>query len=154
MPSDETFMYQYKYPRPMVCTDVALFERHSDGETHILLIQRGNAPFAGHWALPGGFVEMDEDLHVAARRELAEETGIEIGDLIQVGAFGDPLRDPRGRNISVAFAAVASAPLSPRAGDDAAAATLFSLGALPDLAFDHEMIINSAVDALKLRGKW
>lgn len=138
----------------MVCVDVALFERCPETEPHILLIQRGKDPFAGQWALPGGFVEMDEDLHVAARRELAEETGIPVGEMIQVGAFGHPQRDPRGRNISVVYTTVHSSPILPRAGDDAVAARLFALDALPKLAFDHDIIIRSAIDALELRGKW
>ena len=147
-------MYQYKYPRPMVCVDVALFETRADGEAAVLLIRRGRDPFAGHWALPGGFVEMDEDLLTAARRELREETKICIDEMIQVGAFGDPLRDPRGRNISVAFTASIHTPIQPVAGDDASEARVFSLRDLPPLAFDHAQIITSAVESLKLHGKW
>jgi 8-oxo-dGTP diphosphatase len=147
-------MYQYKYPRPMVCVDVALFELRARDEWGILLIRRGKPPFAGCWALPGGFVERDEDLEAAARRELKEETDVETGELIQVGAFGNPTRDPRGRNISIAYAAVATSPVAPAAGDDASQAAVFPLNALPSLAFDHDELIRSAIDALQLRKKW
>ena len=138
----------------MVCVDVAFFERCEDDDAKILLIRRGEDPFKGFWALPGGFVDMDEDLEAAARRELHEETAMAPDEIIQVGAFGDPQRDPRGRNISVVFATVATAPVLPRAGDDAADARFFSLKLLPTLAFDHGLIISSAIDSLKLQKKW
>jgi 8-oxo-dGTP diphosphatase len=138
----------------MVCVDIALFERRTSSDRGILLIQRGKEPFAGCWALPGGFVEMDEDLGVAARRELREETDVQTGELIQVGAFGDPRRDPRGRNISVTYAAVTSEEITPVAGDDAVHASVFALANLPPLAFDHDCLIRSAIDVLKLHQKW
>ena len=147
-------MYQYKYPRPMVCVDVVLFERRKSGAPGILLIRRGKAPFAGRWALPGGFVEMDEDLDAAARRELKEETAVDIGEMIQVGAFGNPKRDPRGRNISVAYASIVTTAIAPAAGDDAADARVFSLNELPELAFDHDVLIESSVEVLKQRQLW
>lgn len=138
----------------MVCVDIALFERDKNDDMGILLIQRGKEPFIGCWALPGGFVEMDEDLDIAARRELREETDVQTGELIQVGAFGDPRRDPRGRNISIAYAAVASEAITPVAGDDAVHAAVFALANLPPLAFDHDRLIRSAIDVLKLYQKW
>ncbi|MBN2339893.1 MAG: NUDIX hydrolase [Deltaproteobacteria bacterium] len=147
-------MYQYKYPRPMVCVDVALFGKTDAGQRTVLLIQRGKPPFEGRWALPGGFVEMDEDLQTAAARELAEETQVRVNELLQVGAFGDPKRDPRGRNISVAYTAIIETPLSPYAGDDAKATRVFPLDELPPLAFDHDTIIKSAINTLKLHQKW
>ncbi len=110
----------------------------------ILLIQRGREPFKGKWALPGGFVEADEDLPEAAARELLEETGIRVGAMDQLGAFGKPGRDPRHRTVSVAFVAFAPAGAEPVAGDDADHVQWFDLAHLPELAFDHAEIIASA----------
>ncbi len=134
--------WTYEHPHPAVAADVALF-RERDGRTEILLVRRGQPPFAGCWALPGGFIDIDEDLEAAARRELAEETGLEARDLVQLQAFGRPDRDPRERVISIVFLGLLEPddgePL--RAGDDAAEARWFSVDALPDLAFDHAEII-------------
>ena len=136
--------YCYQYPHPAVTTDVALFTIR-DEQLQLLLIERGNTPFKGSWALPGGFIDIDEDLHDCAARELAEETGVEDLYLEQLGTFGKPGRDPRERVISVAYLALASsAKLSVQAGDDAAAAEWFPLKALPPLAFDHAKIIEVA----------
>lgn len=147
-------MYKYKYPRPMLCVDVVLFEKVSQVLPRVLLIKRNNDPFRDCWALPGGFVEMDEDLDVAAKRELFEEAAVEISDLIQVGAFGHPKRDPRGRNISVAFTAISSREIICSPGDDAKEAGVFGLNNLPLLAFDHGLIIKSAVNTLELAKLW
>ena len=95
---------------------------------------------------------MDEDLEPAARRELKEETGEEAMELFQVGAFGDPARDPRGRNISIAFAGVVRRKLHPAGGDDAKEAAVFPLNGLPRLAFDHAGIVHSALKTLKTAG--
>ena len=97
--------FTYDYPRPAVTADtVVLAFEH--GALEVLLIQRGHEPFEDHWALPGGFVEMDETLEASARRELDEETGLRPGRLEQVHTFGDPGRDPRGRVVTVAFLAL------------------------------------------------
>lgn len=143
-PQDGTEPYCYRYPHPAVTTDVVLFSLRDDS-LQVLLIERGNAPFKGHWALPGGFVDINEDLEVCAARELAEETGVEGVYLEQLGTFGKPGRDPRERVISIAYLALAAeTALSVQAGDDAAAAAWFPLKALPALAFDHAEIIATA----------
>jgi 8-oxo-dGTP diphosphatase len=111
----------------------------------ILLIQRGKPPFAGQWALPGGFVETDEDLETAARRELYEETSLKPDNIKQFYCFGAPRRDPRGRTISIAYLAFFDDQQSYQAGDDAAAAGWFTLNSLPALAFDHHQIITQAL---------
>lgn len=107
----------------------------------IALIQRANPPFAGQWALPGGFVEIDEDLEAAARRELFEETHLNPLTLEQFHCFGNPGRDPRGRTISIAYLALFDDVQTGQADDDAAAFSWFPLNALPPLAFDHSQII-------------
>src|SRR5229473_2344318 len=111
--------YCYDYPRPAVTVDVAVVTRE---QTHrVLLIRRKHDPFAGMWALPGGFVEMDESLEAAARRELKEETGIDVGQIEQLSTFGDPGRDPRGRTISIVYLArLDASKINPRAANDAA----------------------------------
>lgn len=139
-----TVVYCYEHPHPAVAVDVAVF-RHRSTRLEVLLIRRGAAPFAGRWALPGGFVNIDEDLASAAARELAEETGLEIPELTQVGAFGAPERDPRERVVSVAYCCCVSADAAaPRAASDAAAAAWFDVASLPPLAFDHDEIIEAA----------
>jgi 8-oxo-dGTP diphosphatase len=136
----------YDYPRPAVTVDVAVF-RGSDDAREVLLVKRGQEPFAGTWALPGGFVDEGERLPDAALRELREETGLAPrGRLIQVGAYGDPGRDPRGWTVGVAFAVV----LDPgedgpvRAGDDAAEAAWMPADGR-GLAFDHDSILSDAL---------
>lgn len=113
--------------------------------TEIALIRRANPPFAGQWALPGGFVEIDEDLESAARRELMEETQLNPQVIQQFYCFGDPGRDPRGRNVSVAYIALIDPTQTGQAGDDAADLAWFPLAALPALAFDHHQIITKAM---------
>lgn len=140
-------MYTYAYPHPAVTVDVALFAGRGAAR-RLLLIRRAQPPFAGSWALPGGFVEIDEDLPDAARRELAEETGLTAPALRQLGAYGTPGRDPRERVISVVYLAELPATAPPAAGSDAAEAAWFELSALPALAFDHARIIDDAVAAL------
>lgn len=135
-------MYCYRYPHPALTTDVALFSVREQC-LQLLLVKRGQDPFEGCWALPGGFVDIDEDLEDCARRELAEETGISGIYLEQLGTFGRPDRDPRERVVSVVY--VGSVPdggIEPRAGSDAADAAWFPVNALPELAFDHADIIN------------
>lgn len=143
-PLEPSKPYCYRYPHPAVTTDVVLFTIREDS-LQLLLIERGNDPFKGSWALPGGFVDIDEDLELGAARELAEETGVEGLYLEQLGTFGAPGRDPRERVISVAYLALApETKLAVRAGDDAAAADWFPVKALPPLAFDHAEIIEVA----------
>ncbi|MFJ1597882.1 NUDIX domain-containing protein [Streptomyces sp. NPDC088261] len=116
---------------------------------HVLLIERGWDPFEGMWALPGGHVDAGETSLTAAARELAEETGIAVttADLRQVGTFDAPGRDPRGRYVTVAYAATLPRPVQPSAGDDAAAARWWPLDALPVLAFDHAAIVRAATES-------
>ena len=139
-------MYTYEHPRPAVTVDVAIF-RPFEAEYQILLIKRDHEPYRGDFALPGGFVEMDESLEQAAHRELFEETGIENIQLTQIQTFSDPDRDPRGRVISTCFGSVlkAEGEINLQAGDDAADAAWFSLNGLPALAFDHQQIIQIAI---------
>ena len=127
-------------------TDVVLLDQAGGGAS-ILLIRRRNEPFAGRWALPGGFLEADEDLHEGAARELQEETGVAGVTLHQIGAFGRPDRDPRGRVVSVAFWGHLPDGQAEKvkAADDAAEAQWFAIDALPPLAFDHAEIIAKAL---------
>ncbi|HEX5050853.1 MAG TPA: NUDIX hydrolase [Planctomycetota bacterium] len=137
--------FTYEHARPAVTVDVALFAAGARGELQLLLIRRGSEPFAGRWALPGGFVDPDEDLDVAARREVLEETGVRVGRLVQLGAYGKPGRDPRGRTISVVFLAGCDrAATNGTAGDDAAACDWFAALRPPPLAFDHKRILRDA----------
>lgn len=137
--------YLYDYPRPMVTVDAVVFTERA-GERALLLIQRKHDPYAGCWALPGGFVEIEESLESAVHRELEEETGLHGAHLEQLRAFGAPDRDPRGRSISIAYSGkVDWRAHAPRGGDDAADARWFPLNALPPLAFDHRDIVEYAV---------
>src|SRR5690242_7140469 len=145
--------HTYEYARPAVTVDCVVFGLDLDAEDlKILLIQRSGKPFAGMWALPGGFVDMNETLEQAAKRELQEETGISRLYLEQLYTFGDPGRDPRTRVITVVyFALLDSERLQVKAGDDAADVSWFSVYHLPPLAFDHAKILQYALD--RLRGK-
>lgn len=130
-------------PTPALTTDCVVF----DGRGRLLLIRRKNPPFQGAYALPGGFVEIGETTDNGCRRELNEETGLNVGELTLVGVYSDPDRDPRGHTCSIAYLAnVASA--EPVAGDDAAAAEWVDNWREQKLAFDHARII---ADAEKLR---
>lgn len=140
----------YAHPRPAVTADVVVLTIRG-GDLSVLLIRRAHAPFKGAWALPGGFVEENEPLESAAARELFEETGLPPMPMEQLGAFGNPGRDPRGHTVTVAYVAHLAAARPAVAGDDASAATWHSLGALPKLAFDHALIIHLA--ALRLRSR-
>lgn len=133
--------YTYDYPRPAVTTD-ALIICQENGKRFILLIERGIEPFKGQWALPGGFIEMNEDLETACAREVEEETGLRGIDLKQLGAYGAVDRDPRGRTISIVFYSFINDRITPHSGDDAASARWFNLNELPSLAFDHKTIID------------
>jgi 8-oxo-dGTP diphosphatase len=141
--------YCYPYPRPALTVDVAVFTQHED-HLKLLLIRRKTEPFAGRWALPGGFVNEGERIIDAAERELHEETGVKGGQLHQFGAFGDPGRDPRGWTVTVAFfTLLAWDRLNARAADDAADVEWFPVKKLPRLAFDHAIIIRKAIPALR-----
>jgi len=111
----------------------------------VLLIQRANEPFAGAWALPGGFVDGGERVRDAAARELGEETAVSAGELELFGVYDEPGRDPRGRTMSIAYLMRTSAELQARGGDDASDARWWPLAALPALAFDHAALIADAV---------
>lgn len=143
--------YHYEYPHPAVTVDVVIFTIRND-ELKVLLIKRANDPFQGQWALPGGFVDMDESLVEAARRELHEETGVEAGYLEQLYTFGQPDRDPRERVISVAYyALMPSDALEIKAASDAEGVGWFTAGDLPALAFDHPQIIDMALERLSAK---
>ena len=150
MPKPAKPKFTYDFPRPALTVDVVLLTR--EAVPKLLLIQRKRDPFAGAWALPGGFVEEGETLAAAARRELREETGVEVGDLEQLVAAGDPGRDPRGWTVSVAYLArVNPGEVSPVAADDARAVGWHPLDALPPLAFDHAAIVGRAANRLRDR---
>lgn len=132
--------YSYDYPRPAVTVDVVLVTPAPP--RRVLLIRRKHDPFAGLWALPGGFVDEHEALDAAARRELKEETGLEQAALEQLHAFGAPGRDPRGHTVSIVYLAeVDAAQVRPEAADDAAEVAWHPLDQLPALAFDHADIL-------------
>lgn len=143
--------FTYEYARPALTVDCVVFG-FDEGDLKVLLVQRALEPFKGRWALPGGFVHDDESLDAAAMRELREETG--LGDLFleQLYTFGAVDRDPRGRTVSVAYyALVTLAGRNLAASTDAARAAWFSASELPSLAFDHDAIVDTAVQ--RLRGK-
>jgi 8-oxo-dGTP diphosphatase len=132
--------YCYEYPRPAVTVDVIIATH--ERKPRVLLIRRRHDPFAGTWAIPGGFVDMDESLEEAATRELREETGVVTKELEQLYTFGEPGRDPRGRTISVVYLArVDPKKVKPRAADDAAEVGWHPLAKLPPLAFDHAQVL-------------
>jgi len=132
--------YTYDYPRPSVTVDMVIVTREK--RPRVLLIRRKHPPFVGMWAIPGGFVEMEETLAAAAGRELFEETCLRTSKLEQLQTFGDPGRDPRGRVISVVYLAqLDPRKLKPRAADDAAEVAWHDLRHPPPLAFDHAEIL-------------
>ena len=141
--SEKKKQYCYDYPRPSVTVDIVLFCRKT-GRAEVLLIKRARPPFKGYWALPGGFVAEDESLEAAAARELKEETGLSGVQLQQVGAFGDPGRDPRGHTVSIVFAALLESRAEAKADDDAEDAQWHSVARPPRLAFDHKKILRIA----------
>lgn len=149
--------YSYEYPRPSVTVDIILFTFRED-QLKVLLVRRNHAPFADHWALPGGFVNIDEDLEDGARRELSEETNVQDVYLEQLYTFGDPHRDPRGRVITVAYFALLSndqvAGLQIHGASDVGEAAWWNIYDLPDLAFDHARILQYAVQRLRWKLEW
>jgi len=152
--------YTYKFPRPNLTVDIVLIRIHkvppeSEYGSEVLLIERGNKPFKGKLALPGGFMDMNETLEAAAYRELKEETGIDLTketDRMILGfrglrflkVYDAPNRDPRGRTISAAFCCFVDKPLEVIAGDDAVKAIWVPKSDVEDLAFDHMDIISDA----------
>ena len=142
--------YCYAFPRPAVTVDLAAFALFGS-DLRVLLVRRKDEPFAGCWALPGGFLEMDEPIEAAARRELREETGFTLpGPVELIGVFGDPGRDPRGRTISLVYAAVVrDAPATVAGADDAAEAAWCDPRGCGPLAFDHDAILAAALDWLE-----
>ncbi|HYT52476.1 MAG TPA: NUDIX domain-containing protein [Gaiellaceae bacterium] len=143
-----------QFPAFAVTVDVVVLTM-SDGRLHVLLVQRGVAPFEGMWAIPGGFKRPTETLDEAAKRELVEETGIDGANLLrQFGAYGDPERDPRMNVVTVAYLAVLREVRGIAAGTDAAAAALIPVSEALDgkieLAFDHERIVRDAVARVRI----
>lgn len=148
------------FPHPSVTVDVVTMTVR-DQHLHVLLIRRGIAPYEGAWAIPGGFVRMDEDLDTAARRELEEETSVTAAPFLeQLFTFGAVQRDPRTRVISIAYYALLPAPESglpgattdqPTAGTDAAEAKWWPVDSLPPLAFDHAEILEIALSRLRAK---
>jgi 8-oxo-dGTP diphosphatase len=140
--------FTYEYARPAVTVDITIFTVRND-ELNVLLIKRAEPPFQGEWALPGGFVMEDEDLEEAAARELVEETGVSDVYLEQLFSFGAPGRDPRGHTVTVAYSAlIPSDNLELTASTDAEGVAWFAIDKLPDLAFDHDEILEVAHDRL------
>ncbi|MGM0504916.1 MAG: NUDIX domain-containing protein [Bacteroidota bacterium] len=142
-------IYTYAYPRPAVTVDIVVLKKEKN-DVQVLLIERKNHPFKNMWALPGGFVDKDEDLETAAYRELKEETSIATIHLAQLYTFGKPGRDPRGHTVSVAYTGyLTNSNQKIEAGDDAKNFQWFSVDDLPDLAFDHQEIILYALKSSK-----
>ncbi len=146
--------FTYQYPRAALAVDCVVFGL-DDEELKVLLIERDGEPFAGKWALPGGFVRLDETLDDAARRELAEEAGVERVYLEQLCSFGDLDRDPRERVVTVAYyALVKLADHRVRGATDARDAAWFAAGDVPRLAFDHNQILAVALDRLRSKVRY
>ncbi|MCD7899978.1 MAG: NUDIX hydrolase [Bacteroides sp.] len=143
--------YIYEYPRPAVTTDCVIFG-FDEGELKVLLIERGIEPYLGKWALPGGFLNMDEDAETCSRRILQKETGLDNIFMEQLYTFSSVERDPRYRVISIAhFALVRKSDYNAMAGLDTTTVRWFDLSEVPELAFDHKAILDMAKD--RLRGK-
>jgi len=140
--------FTYDYAHPAVTVDITIFTVRND-ELNVLLIKRAEQPFQGEWALPGGFVTEDEGLEEAAERELVEETGVSDVYLEQLFTFGAPGRDPRGHTVTVAYSAlIPSDNLELTASTDAEGVAWFAIDKLPELAFDHDEILEVAHDRL------
>jgi len=134
-------LYTYAYPHPSVTVDIIVTKKQN-GSEYILLIERKNEPFKNQWAFPGGFIDINEDIEVAAYRELKEETSITDIKLQQLHTFGKPGRDPRGRTISVIyFGELVNLNQEIKAGDDAKSLNWFNIKDIPEMAFDHKDIL-------------
>lgn len=143
--------YTYEYPHPAVTTDIVIFTIRHD-ELKVLLVNRGMPPYQGMWALPGGFVNLQESLEEGARRELEEETGVADVFLEQLYTFGEPDRDPRERVITVAYyALIPTDEIDIKAGSDAEGVSWISMQDLPELAFDHRAILDMAYERLRAK---
>lgn len=143
----EKAKYSYKYPHPSVTTDCVIFG-FDGSRLKVLLVERGVEPFKGKWALPGGFLRMDESAEQGALRELQEETGLKTAYIKQFHTFTDPDRDPRERVITIAYYALVRLQ-DVVAGDDAARAGWFALNEVPSLAFDHDRILRTALQEIR-----
>ncbi len=142
--------YTYEYPRPALTVDCIVFGLDAQQELKVMLIQRDIPPFQGQWAIPGGFVRIEETLEAAALRELQEETGIHDVFLEQLYSFGELERDPRDRTVTVAyFALINLAEQEIKATNDAREANWFALSEIPQLAFDHDKILQTAIARLR-----
>lgn len=142
----EGYRYAYHYERPSMTTDSILFAQDDNHEWHVLLILRGHDPYAGCWAFPGGFLNMDETLEECAARELQEETGLVVEQRELLGIFDAVDRDPRGRVITAAYLSYYHGRMDEAcAGDDAAQARWFKLNAIPQLAFDQQLMFDKAL---------
>ncbi|MFK7932812.1 MAG: NUDIX domain-containing protein [Saprospiraceae bacterium] len=147
--------YTYEYPRPSLTVDCIIFGLDASLTLKVLLIQRGHDPYEGHWALPGGFVDMEEDLEAAALRELEEETGVKDVYIEQLYTFGAPDRDPRGRVVSVAYYALVNLEEHPvQANSDARNVEWYDITDLPKLAFDHDDIMRTAISRLRSKMRY
>lgn len=157
MPATIPTVFTYDHPRPAVTVDMILFAFQNE-ELTVLLIQRTHDPYAGKWALPGGFVDQQEDLYDAALRELKEETNVSNVYLEQLYTFGQPGRDPRARVITVAYFALLSADEVAQqmihGGSDVGEARWWNIYALPELAFDHQRILEYALQRLRWKLEW
>ena len=143
----EDLKYCYRYPHPAVTADCVIFG-YDENNIKVLLIQRGNEPYKGHWAFPGGFMNIDETAEQCAIRELEEETGLKDVKVEQFYTFTDVNRDPRERVISIAY--YGKIQLSNVKGsDDADDAQWFSLDEIPNLAFDHDLVLSKALEKIK-----
>lgn len=144
----ESKKYCYEYPRPAMTADVAVLRMEVMPE--ILLVQRKDPPYKDMWALPGGFMEMDETLEETARRELLEETSVNAGELLRFDTYDKPERDPRGRAITQVFVMLWNKAMGlPQAGSDAKNLAWHELTALPELAFDHALIVADVINMIK-----
>ena len=143
----EEIKYCYKYPRPAVTADCVIFS-YDGNVIKVLLIQRGNEPYKGNWALPGGFMNIDETAEQCALRELEEETGLKDVKLEQFYTFTDVNRDPRERVITIAYYGIVKL-TEVKGSDDAAKAQWFPLDEIPPLAFDHDLMLSKALEKIK-----